>query len=107
MLLAILSSLAVSCTTPPDVPVCVPIHPEKAWCTYTISDREFYITDTELFEGKSWAEIDHYSLRVPASSWAQIKAYILKQCKKNKDCSDNLGKWERKGEKLDQKLPEK
>jgi hypothetical protein len=40
---------------------------------------------------------------VPPASWAAIKSYIIKMCKKHDDCSDNIGKWERKMVVLDTK----
>lgn len=70
----------------------------------TVSEREFYIDDDHLFNGKGWDEVELSSLRVPAESWARIKAYMLKMCKKTKRCGD-LSKWDKKANKLESKQP--
>ncbi len=35
---------------------------------------------------KSWYQIRPYLIQMPLTSWAEIKAFILKVCKKYKDC---------------------
>lgn len=88
MLLAIsLSGISFSgCATPPDVPVCIEVEPTRGWCTYTISKDEFFIDDANLYEGESWQAMNQKTVRVPAQSWAKIKAFILKICKKTGHC---------------------
>lgn len=101
----LLSFLISSCATPPDVPVCVELNPTKGWCTNTISEKEFFLDEEKnLFNGKKWSEVNLTSVRVPAASWAQLKSYILKQCKKNQDCQSDLGKWQRKTDSVDKKI---
>lgn len=96
-LVLLFACLLSGCNQVPDVPLCAKLSDQKGWCTYTISAKEFYVDNSgQTFEGKNWTQLDDESLRVPASSWAAIKAYILKQCKKDKDCSDNIGSWDRK-----------
>ena len=82
------SFLIVGCASAPDVPICVELTPAKSFCTNTISDKDFYISDTELFEGKTYWEIRPTMVLMPASSWAKIKAYIIKSCRQSKRCSN-------------------
>jgi len=91
-------NILVSCAQPPDVAICTKITDEKGWCTNTISDKEFYVN------GEEWKKLDSESLRVPAASWAQIKAFILKSCKKSGECNKNLTTWERKTSSVDEKI---
>jgi hypothetical protein len=99
--LAISSGLIVSCATPPDVPICVRLSQDRGWCTYTVSEQEVFVdNDKQLLNGQTWAEIYVKSLVLPADSQAQLKAYIVKQCKNHNDCGGDLGKWERKTERI-------
>lgn len=70
----------------------------------TISENEFYVDDEHLWNKRTWREIDVTSLRVPAESWAKMKAYLLKMCKKTGKCGD-LSRWERRAKKLESKTP--
>lgn len=102
------SILNSSCAlNPPDVPVCVEITMEKAWCRKTISNTEFYIDEKFLYEGKTWWELRPAMVLVPAPSWAKIKAFSIKVCKKYGDCSKDIDNWERGAATIDEKLKEK
>lgn len=102
MLSASLLSTAISCATPPDIPVCTRLSAERGFCTYTISDKEFFVDGEHKFENQSWKEIEASSVMMPASSYAKVKAYILKMCKKSGQCKD-LASWERKSATLEKK----
>lgn len=91
------------CASVPDVPVCVKLT-ERAWCTYTISDKEFYWDEENKFEGKTFWEASPSLILVPPSSWAKIKSYIIQQCKVNENCSKDITSWERKLDKVDKKI---
>lgn len=78
----------IACAQVPDVPICVDLS-SRGWCTYTISQKEFYL------EGEPWNKVKGHSLLVPADSWEKIKEYILINCKKNQDCKNKLGSWDR------------
>lgn len=66
----------------------------------TISDKDQIVDDLHpllLSSGpKTWIDLKIESVMVPAESWAGIKEYIIKQCKKNNDCAQNIGSWDRK-----------
>lgn len=105
--LLLLTLLMTACTAVPDVPVCVELTDvtkvgntslisHKGWCAWTLTNKEQFVDeDTNLLDGKKWSLVKSQSLLVPADSWAKIKSYIQKNCKKNKDCDEYLGKWER------------
>ena len=103
---ALLLSLIVSagCATAPDVPVCVEITPSRGWCTYTISDKDFEISETKKHEGKTYWELRPTMLLVPASSWAKIKAFIIKTCKQHGNCDQAVSSWDRKLNSIDTKV---
>lgn len=75
---------------------CFELDPVQGWCTYTLSDDEFFIDDEHLYQGKNWEQFNQSTLRLPPDSYAKLKAYILKMCKKNKGCARDMGKWEMK-----------
>lgn len=106
-LLVVLLSLVIceACAIkPPNKPVCVDLAPTRGWCTYTVSDDEFYIDEAHPFEGKKWPQVKSESLLVPASSWAAIKAFILKLCRKSGSCKQDQDVVEYSGKRLDYML---
>lgn len=115
--MSLLTALGISyglitsgCATPPDKPGCVEVIKDSlGWCTWTISEREIYVDndpenkETKL-DGKAWSEVKLDALIFPSQSWAAIKSYIMKNCKQHKQCAEDIGKWDRKTKKIDQKL---
>lgn len=97
-----LSLLQTSCATrPPDVPVCAEITPVRGSCVYTMSGRQVEINDRVTLGGKTWWEIRPAMLQMPASSWAAIKAWIIKTCKTTNQCGKAVTNWERTIEEVD------
>lgn len=72
-----------------------------------ISGEEYYINDKNTINGKTWWEIRPTFIQVPAESWAGIKAFIIKMCNKHKECSREVGTWERSVTNIDTKLKSK
>lgn len=107
LLLMILFVLLASCASPPDVPVCVEIHPAKGWCTFTISNKSFYVDDVNKFEDKTWWEMRPTNVQVPYQSWEKIKTFIIKNCKKSKKCKNEITTWDRSLTQIEEKLNEK
>lgn len=89
------------CVTPPSVPACAEISPSEGYCVNTMTDEEFYINDEFKFEGKTWWELRPLMLHLPPSSWAAIKSYIIKSCKKYGNCDSSVTDWPDKINKLD------
>lgn len=107
-LFALSLNLLTSCAVkPPDVPVCVETRIDQGYCTNTISDKEFFVDETNKLNGKTWFEMRPTMIQVPASSWVEIKAFVIKACKKMKSCEEQVSSWERKVETVDKKLEEK
>lgn len=76
-----LSVLISSCAVnPPDIFVCADLDQSTGYCAKTISDEQKEVT------GEEWQDFKSTSLKMSASDWSQLKAYILKMCEKNKQC---------------------
>jgi len=96
--------LSFSCSSVPDVPICVQIDVNRGWCTHTISDVEYYFKDSKDNPLKtSWWELKPAMVHLPYKSWAKIKSYIQKECKRSNRCKSVSG-WEQKVKKLDSRV---
>lgn len=121
--LAILSSLLVSCASPPDVPSCAPITEDIGYCIFSISDKEFYVDNNargmddkgnacvwkeplvvngvpEKTNCMQWKDLKKKSLIVPAQSYGKIKKFIIDICKQHNQCNKDIRSWERKADKI-------
>lgn len=78
----------------PNVPVCAEVTMSKGFCTYTVSGINVIVDDDHPLEGQTWFDIRAKTLSVPASSWASLKAWMIKMCKQNK-CSFDISSWDR------------
>lgn len=102
MRFALLFALLISgCASVPDVPICVELSPVKGFCTNTISDKDYDIDEQHPVQlpgddkPKTWWARRPYMVLIPATSWAELKAYIIKQCKRN-NCDSYVKSWDRK-----------
>lgn len=68
----------------------------KGLCTYTVSGKTIVVDDENLLDGLTWFDLRNKSLTVPPESWAKIKAFMVKQCRKNK-CNVDIDNWDRGG----------
>jgi hypothetical protein len=93
-LYAILLVLSCSCASVPDVPICAEVSISRGMCTYTVSGKTINVSDEELLDGQTWFDIRAKALTLPASSWAKIKSFLIKQCKQNK-CDVDIDSWDR------------
>lgn len=91
----------------PKVPLCVEISQKKAYCVNTITSEEFYWDDTHKYKGETYWEGRPKLLLMPASSWADIKIFIIQICKQTKKCDTQVANWERTVGTIDQKVNEK
>ena len=98
-----LLSLATSCGTIPDVPVCTDISPSRGFCVWTISNKEMIVDDNSLLDGKTWYEIQTGIIKIPIDTWKALKKYIIIQCKRNDNCSENIDSWDRSMSTLEEK----
>ncbi len=103
----LLSLLLGGCATIPDVPVCVELSPVKGFCTNTVSDKDYVIDEQNPIklpgddEPKTWWQRRPFMVLVPVTSWKELKAYIIKQCKRT-DCDQYIKSWDRKITELEQ-----
>jgi hypothetical protein len=65
----------------PDVEVCANITSSKGYCVKTLS-----LTDREV-SGQEWVDFNRRSLKMSPESYAEIKAVLLKLCKKSNECN--------------------
>ncbi len=97
----LVSTSLSSCASIPDTFICVELSPVKGFCTKTISDEDVIIDEAHpavLEKGKpaqTWWSMRPYMVLVPVTSWKELKAYIIKQCKRN-DCDKYIKSWDRK-----------
>lgn len=107
MLSVISLSLLISgcAVTPPDVPLCTEISPNRGFCVNTISSKEFEINDTQLYNEKSWWDLRPLMIYMPSDSWKEIKSFIIKVCKMSKKCKHKqVSSWERTVKTIDSKV---
>jgi len=82
------------CASVPDVPICAEISMSKGACTYTVSGKTVIVDDEHPLEGETWFDIRKKVLSTPAKSWAKLKTYLVKMCKKHK-CNVDIDSWDR------------
>jgi len=88
----------------PDVPACIEVSLERGYCVHTISDVEFWVDEVNRYEGKTWWELRPSMVMLPASSWKEIKSFIIKVCKERGDCQNGVGEWSNKLNRFDAHL---
>lgn len=118
-LLIALASLSIFSTSgcavaPPDSEVCVELDPDKAWCRFSLSGKEFYVDDAHPYsfsgdpkDKMTWWEQRNLMLLMPYGTWVKVKKFILEICKQTNQCSGEAVSWDRTVERVDQKLDQK
>lgn len=104
-----LKSLALtSCAvTPPDVPICVEFTIERGRCVHIISGKTFDVDETRKYKDKTWWDLRPTMVQVPSSSWAEIKSFIIKVCKKTNQCDEKITSWKKTSSKIDETINKK
>lgn len=97
LLLCVLSGCA---GMPEDRPICTEVSPVEGFCVRIISGKSFTVNESQKYEGKTWWEMRPAMILMPASTWASLKAWIIKTCKNNQQC-DKLASWQRTVEIID------
>jgi len=91
-----------------DVPFCVEVNINKGFCTTPISGKDQWVDDVNLLEGKSWWEMRPTMILIPPTTYAALKSFIIKQCKKNPDmCYKEIPSWDRATTVIDAQLNSK
>jgi hypothetical protein len=104
LLISFASLLSACALNPPDVPVCFEINMTRGGCVKTMSGERFEISETKKFEGRTWWEIRPAMIMLPASSWTQLRSWIIKVCKKTGQCDEAVSSWDRTVETIDTEL---
>jgi len=86
----LLISLFLSSCDPtvPNKPLCKELTPVRAYCVNTLEKTGFYWDDTELLDGKTYWEVRPKMLQVPPQTWKELKAYLIKSCKRQGGCKE-------------------
>ncbi|MFN7824848.1 MAG: hypothetical protein ACK5P6_05750, partial [Pseudobdellovibrionaceae bacterium] len=87
--------------------ICTELSMTRGFCTNTISDKSFFVDEENKLDGKTWWELRPTMIQVPSSSWVKIKGFIIKVCKENGNCGDNISNWERRVFDLDEQIQSK
>lgn len=106
-ILLVLNLSSCATTHPPDVPLCVEFAPDRGRCVKIISGEIFDVDEKNKFEDKTWWEHRPAMIQMPASSWVQIKSYLIKTCKKYNICEKEISSWDRTVETIDDNLNKK
>jgi len=85
-----------SCASIPDVIGCRQETVNSGFCTYTLTKQSFEVDDKHPYNGQTWLDMKINSVYLPAESYAKIKEYILKACKQDNNCSQNIDNWDTK-----------
>jgi hypothetical protein len=95
VLLPVLILISCSSIDSLDVPLCTRVSASKGFCTYLLSPRDQFVDDTHLLNGKTWFDLQPTMIYVPKESWAAIKKYIIKECKRTNRCDNAVESWDR------------
>lgn len=90
-----------------DKPVCVELNMSKGYCTTIISGKDMIIDDENKLDGKTWFEMRPEMVQVPVETWAALKKYLIKNCKRTQKCNENIDSWTRTMISIDEELGKK
>ena len=108
LLLACSCVFLASCAgAPPDVPVCVEINLSRGYCTKIMSGKSFDVDDDQKFSGQTWWEMRATMIQMPATTWRELKKWIIKSCKNNSQCDSKLANWERTVNTIDKSVSDR
>lgn len=80
----------------------------KGFCTTPISGKDQFVDDENLLEGKTWWEMRPIMILIPPSTYAAIKSFIIKQCKRNPNmCDKEIPAWDRATAVIDAQINSK
>ena len=87
-----------------DKPVCVELSIDRGYCTTIISGTPIYVDNDQTLDGETWFESRIKMILVPPKTWAALKSYLIKNCKKSKKCNENIDSWMRSMKVIDEKI---
>lgn len=81
---------------------------ERGECIRVISGEKIRVDEDHKLNGKTWWESRPTNMIMPMESWVDLKKFIIKMCKLNKNmCDKEVSSWERSLQQVDQSLQEK
>lgn len=83
-----ISLLASACSSLPNFSACKELAPDRAKCIKVVSNEKYDWDDKNLVNGKTYWEIRPTLIQIPADSYADLKSYLLKECKRTNKCSE-------------------
>ena len=98
----LISLFACSCASTPNVPLCISLSPSECYCTWTAEDKHLIVNDDTTLDGQTCVDLRSKSILMPTNSWTKIKAFIIKVCHQNNQCT-GVSDWESKIDLLDGK----
>ena len=104
--LIFITLLLSSCTSIKnlDRPVCTRVTMERGFCTNLLSPVDRFVDDENLLDGKTWFELLPTMIYVPKETWAEIKKFIITECKRTNRCDGLVESWDRTINVLDSQL---
>lgn len=91
----------------PDVPIAVEITPERALFVHIMSGKAYEVNEKTKYEGRTWWETRPSVVVMPASSWKELKVFIITMCQKTKRCGKEVQNWDRSVEIIDTTINER
>ena len=90
--LTLFMSSLVSCASIPDFITCKELSVSRAACIKVVSEEKFFWDEQNKVNGKTYFEIRPTLIQIPPDSYADLKAFILKSCKRYGNCAELDGK---------------
>lgn len=112
LLISLGLALSSCATSPPDVPACVELSPSRGGCVKVISGTVFTIDEEHPFvvddKPYTWWQLRPMMVQLPPSSWADLKKWIIKVCRKYESmCNKEISSWDRTINNIDDALKKK
>lgn len=79
----------------------------RGYCTTIISGVPSQVDDNHTLDGDTWFDARIKMILVPPKTWAALKAYLIKNCKKTKACNENIDSWMRSMKVIDEQVEKK
>lgn len=102
-----LTFLSGCASTVPDSVVCVELDINLGGCVHIVSGQQFFVDDKHPYNGKNWWDQRNEMILVPATSWVEIKKFIIDICKSTNQCQSSVTNWERSVNTIDDQLRSK
>jgi hypothetical protein len=72
-----------------------------------MSGKSFEISEKTPYQKLTWWEMRPHMIQMPASTWRELKKWIIKTCKNNDQCESSVSNWERTVNSIDEQVEAK